>query len=296
MQVTPAFKTAAKDSGMGSSASQHPKAIKTEENARDNSVVQNDRVLGPSVSHSDTVVQVSVLNERPRHHVYSNTSSDGKDEKNAAISADIRNYSEPGEDLDWTKVSGPTERKRFQGIIGGRKYRERRLASQGKIGSGGNYPGAAGEGSYLSTGYGPQPPYGYSKSKSPQPLTTSATPVNPRDHSTSTPGTLLHKALGIPPGSSVPPLTGSKVSRHSLPATNSSREPVVYHGLDEQSGDYWNHGHSANAIERAEGAPVEEASESLVITSNDRQEAHAKTRDQGGYENFLQSLMDSVTP
>jgi chromatin structure-remodeling complex subunit SFH1 len=68
--------------------------------------------------------------------------------------ADITNYAEPGEDLDWTKITEPRERKRLQNIINGRKYRERRLAAEGQGGSGGNYPGASGAGSYMSTGYG----------------------------------------------------------------------------------------------------------------------------------------------
>jgi chromatin structure-remodeling complex subunit SFH1 len=68
--------------------------------------------------------------------------------------ADITNYAEPGEDLDWTKITEPRERKRLQNIINGRKYRERRLAAEGQGGSGGNYPGASGIGSYMSTGYG----------------------------------------------------------------------------------------------------------------------------------------------
>ena len=68
--------------------------------------------------------------------------------------ADITNSAEPGEDLDWTKITEPRERKRLQNIINGRKYRERRLAAEGQGGSGGNYPGASGVGSYMSTGYG----------------------------------------------------------------------------------------------------------------------------------------------
>lgn len=45
-------------------------------------------------------------------------------------------YAIEGEDLDWTKVTDPRERKRLQNIINGRKYRERRLAaeSSGQIG------------------------------------------------------------------------------------------------------------------------------------------------------------------
>ena len=68
--------------------------------------------------------------------------------------ADITNYAGAGEGLDWTKITEPRERKRLQNIINGRKYRERRLAAEGQGGSGGNYPGASGAGSYMSTGYG----------------------------------------------------------------------------------------------------------------------------------------------
>jgi len=38
----------------------------------------------------------------------------------------FENYAVEGEDLDWTKVADPRERKRLQNIINGRKYRERR--------------------------------------------------------------------------------------------------------------------------------------------------------------------------
>ena len=39
-------------------------------------------------------------------------------------------YAIEGEDLDWTKVTDPRERKRLQNIINGRKYRERRMAGE----------------------------------------------------------------------------------------------------------------------------------------------------------------------
>ena len=80
-------------------------------------------------------------------------SGGGQGQISASTMADIYNYAEPGEDLDWTKITEPRERKRLQNIINGRKYRERRLAAEGQGGSGGNYPGAAGPGSYLSQGY-----------------------------------------------------------------------------------------------------------------------------------------------
>ncbi|OQO12336.1 hypothetical protein B0A48_02978 [Cryoendolithus antarcticus] len=94
----------------------------------------------------------SLLN--PNSHMYTGASGGGQGQISASTLADITNYAEPGEDLDWTKVTEPRERKRLQNIINGRKYRERRLAAEGIGGSGGNYPGAGGAGSYLSQGYG----------------------------------------------------------------------------------------------------------------------------------------------
>ncbi|KAG8625993.1 hypothetical protein KVT40_006394 [Elsinoe batatas] len=66
----------------------------------------------------------------------------------------FEDYAVEGEDLDWTKVQDPRERKRLQNIINGRKYRERRLAQEGELGSPGpgggsgsfqgSFPGGAG--------------------------------------------------------------------------------------------------------------------------------------------------------
>jgi hypothetical protein len=296
MKASPALKMVAKASGIPSSDPRQPNAIKLEESVRDTSMARIDRVIVSRISPNDTAEKPIVPHVRPHHHVYPCTSSDGRAEKNAAISADIRNYSESGEDLDWTKISDPAERKRLQGIIGGRKYRERQLAAQGKGGSGGNYPGAAGEGSTLSAGYGPQRPYGYSKtkSKSPQPPLTNVTPVKSRDHSTSAPSTLLHKALGIRPGSSASPMADSNVPRHSFSATASGSEPVIYHGLEEQTGDYWNHGRLTNSIEHVGSAKATVSS--TLVGPDDGQEAQGEGSGQGGFEDFFQSLVDSVTP
>lgn len=44
--------------------------------------------------------------------------------------ANIQKYSKPGEDLDWTKVQNPNERKRMQVIINQRKMKDRNAASK----------------------------------------------------------------------------------------------------------------------------------------------------------------------
>ncbi|KAF2862671.1 SNF5-domain-containing protein [Piedraia hortae CBS 480.64] len=89
----------------------------------------------------------------PSSHLYTGAGLSTNQISSSTL-ADIKNYAEPGEDLDWTKIQEPRERKRLQNIINGRKYRERRLHAEGQTGSGGNYPGASGAGSFLSSGYG----------------------------------------------------------------------------------------------------------------------------------------------
>jgi hypothetical protein len=262
---------------------------------RDKRVTQNGHASDSSASPHTTVTVPDVPHGRPHHHDYPCTSSGGKDEVLATVSADIRNYTEPGEDLDWTKVSDPTERKRLQGVIGGRKYRERRLAAQGKGGSGGNYPGASGVGSYISNGYGPQRPYGYSKSRSPRAPSTDPVSAESRINPTSTLGTLLHKALGIQPGSSAPLLGDSSVSAQRSFDSDSGRKPVVHASTHEEPDDHWTNGRSVNYIERVQYAAAKSPSEDAVGVPDDEKEADPKQGGQGGYEGFFMSLMASAT-
>lgn len=56
----------------------------------------------------------------------------------------FEDYAIEGEDLDWTKITDPRERKRLQNIINGRKYRERRLAQEASGVSGSLTPGREG--------------------------------------------------------------------------------------------------------------------------------------------------------
>ena len=56
----------------------------------------------------------------------------------------FEDYAIEGEDLDWTKITDPRERKRLQNIINGRKYRERRLAQEAAGMSGSLTPGREG--------------------------------------------------------------------------------------------------------------------------------------------------------
>ena len=59
----------------------------------------------------------------------------------------FEDYAVQGEDLDWTKVTDPRERKRLQNIINGRKYRERRLAQDWET-TGSQSPGPGSPGPY----------------------------------------------------------------------------------------------------------------------------------------------------
>lgn len=68
---------------------------------------------GSRASPGHTTAGPRAINSRPHHHVYPCSSSSGKDALFANISADMKNYTEPGENLDWTKVSDRKERKRL---------------------------------------------------------------------------------------------------------------------------------------------------------------------------------------
>lgn len=116
--------------------------------------LQSDISSFHSATTPPSTLKHSYTEINPSSHLYTGASSTNQGQISASTMADIINYAEPGEDLDWTKVTEPRERKRLQNIINGRKYRERRLAAEGQGGSGGNYPGAAGVGSQLSWGYG----------------------------------------------------------------------------------------------------------------------------------------------
>ncbi|KAI5369641.1 Putative Zinc finger, NHR/GATA-type [Septoria linicola] len=122
--------------------------------ARQPSQLQSDIASIPMSTPSQTPARNRDESINPNSHLYTGASTGGQGQISQSTMADIVNYAEPGEDLDWTKITEPRERKRLQNIINGRKYRERRLAAEGHGGSGGNYPGASGVGSYLSTGYG----------------------------------------------------------------------------------------------------------------------------------------------
>jgi hypothetical protein len=47
----------------------------------------------------------------------------------------------------------------------------------------------------------------------------------------------------------------------------SGSEPVIYHGLEEKTGDYWSHGRLTKSIERVGSATTRESS-TLVISDD----------------------------
>ncbi|WPG99357.1 Hypothetical protein R9X50_00217100 [Acrodontium crateriforme] len=135
--------------------------------------IQSDIAAFPHQQAHTPPPRVHQQDINPSSHLYTGASaaSGGQGQISQSTMADIINYAEPGEDLDWTKVTEPRERKRLQNIINGRKYRERRLAAEGHGGSGGNYPGASGAGSFLSMGYGTR-----NSQQTPQQTTPQPTP------------------------------------------------------------------------------------------------------------------------
>jgi hypothetical protein len=89
-------------------------------------------------------------------------------------------------------------------------------------------------------------------------------------------------------------MADSNVPRHSLSATANGPEPVRYHGLEEQTGDYWSYGRLTNSFERVGSATARKTS--TLVIPDDGQEAPGEGGGQGSYEDFFQSLVDSVTP
>ncbi|KAM3418387.1 hypothetical protein BST61_g4381 [Cercospora zeina] len=144
----------AHEKNQGSREAHVPQYAQPVQPQRHISQLQSDVASFPVSTPMQTPARPRDESINPNSHLYTGASTGGQGQISASTMADIVNYAEPGEDLDWTKVTEPRERKRLQNIINGRKYRERRLAAEGHGGSGGNYPGAAGVGSYLSQGYG----------------------------------------------------------------------------------------------------------------------------------------------
>ena len=98
------------------------------------------------------------------------------------------------------------------------------------------------------------------------------------------------------PGSSAPRMADSNAPRCKLSATGNGREPVTFHGLDEQREDCWDHDRLTSSTECVGSAAAVEPSESALMISNAGLETQGKNGDQGSYDDFFQSLVDSVTP
>lgn len=64
------------------------------------------------------------------------------------------------------------------------------------------------------------------------------------------------------PGSSAPRMADSDVPRHKLSAIGNGREPVTFHGLDEQREDHWDNGRLTSSTERVASAAAVESSKS----------------------------------
>jgi hypothetical protein len=69
---------------------------------------------------------------------------------------------------------------------------------------------------------------------------------------------------------------------------------MIYHDADEQPGDHWSHGRLTNFIERVGSATARKSS--TLVSPDDGQEAQGEGGGQGGFEDFSQPLVDSVTP
>lgn len=147
----------------------------------------------------------------------------------ASTRADIKT---PGEDLDWTKITEPNERKRMQNVINGRKYRERRLAEEGKSGRSGDYPGAAGEGSILSTGYGRK------RNLHDGVLQTGSLQQSPAVAPLTKRKSFLASAMAKPNKSSQRP-QDARPRSPAIVVGDNEMEPMIYHSSDEDSEESW---------------------------------------------------------
>lgn len=249
-----------------------------QERTNEQSVAPTNRPLYPDPPTGSLTAATNVPYARPseqHRHLYTGFGVTGH--ISASTRADIRNYAEPGEDLDWTKIIEPHERKRLQNIPNGRKYRERRLAEEGKSGSGGNYPGAAGAGSILSTGYGRRRTLhdGFVQTGPLQPPPVNATSAKPKAMAES--GTSSQRPQTVRPGS--PAVVVSK----------NDTEAVIYHNLDEIPQDFWTNAQSTRSTHNGEGAAYRNAHN--LARSN-----HVLDKSGLGSSNELRSLVLGKEP
>lgn len=248
------------------------------ERTNEQSVPHTSRPLYPQPPSGNMAVGPNVPYARhseAQKHLYTGFGVTGNISE--TTKADIKNYAEPGEDLDWTKITEPHERKRLQNIINGRKYRERRLAEEGKSGSGGNYPGAAGEGSTLSTGYGRKRIFydGFLPTGPLQPSPVVATSAKPKAMAES--GKSFQRPQNVRQGSP------------TVVMSTKGTEPVMYHSLDEIPREFWTNAQSTGSTYNGEGAAYRNAHK--LARSN-----HVLDKSGQGSSNSLRSLVLGEEP